>query len=158
MTDLYLLCGAVLVLAVLRGAYKLKHPLVRCRCGVILGRAPRVAPGSLCASCWYRKEREADAQRQMEAARRRADREYVAAEAARIEGRFPVLRAGTFGRVGGVFVLDGWVFADPRAVSDAAAPAATVPQQLTLSRWSMVYGWHLEELHAEAHSASCGCF
>lgn len=157
MTDGLLLALAALVLVVVRAAYKRAHPIVHCRCGVILGRAPRIARGSQCASCRYREERDAEARRQMEAAWRCADREYAAAESARIEGRFPVRRAGTFGVVGGSFVLDGWVFEDPRAISDTAAPTATVPQQLTLSRWSVVYGWRLDELHAEAHGAFCSC-
>ena len=157
MTNLSLLGLAVLALAVWRGLYKLKHPLVRCRCGVILGRFPKVIGGAMCVPCQYRAEQEQRDALAMETARREADRRYAAAESARIDGRFPVRRAGTFGLVGGTFVLDGWVFEDPRAITDTAAPAATVPQQLTLGRWSTVYGWTLAELHSEAHGSFCTC-
>lgn len=157
MTGLELSVVAVLLLVVLRGAYKLKHPLVRCRCGVVLGRFPRVIGGAKCVSCRYRDERREQAVLAYEAAYREGERAYAAAEGARVAGRFPVRRAGTFGQVGATFVLDGWVFEDPRAITDAAAPAATVPQQLALGRRSVVYGWTLDELHAEAHGSFCAC-
>lgn len=76
----------------------------------------------------------------MQAARQRADREHAAAEAARVEGRFPVRRARTFGQVGGMFVLDGWMFEDSLAITDSITPAATVPQRLTLGCRAVVYG------------------
>lgn len=151
---LVLLALAVLLVAGIRRTYKKAHPLVLCRCGLLLGRAPRVAPGSRCPSCQWRAERDAAHARESEAWQREADREYAAAETARVGGRFPVRRAGTFGRIGRAFVLDGWVFEDPRA---AAGAAATVPAQLTLERRSLVYGWRLEELHAEAHGTFCTC-
>jgi hypothetical protein len=157
MTLLVPLAMAVLLLAGIRRTYKRAHPLVHCGCGTFLGRAPRVAPGSRCAQCQWHAERDAQHARESEAWQRKADREYAAAEEARRDGRFPVRRAGTFGRIGGAFVLDGWVFEDPRAATDAGGSAATAAQLLTLDRWSLVYGWRLEELHAEAHGAFCTC-
>jgi len=158
MTVLALFALAVLLLAGIRRTYRKAHPRVRCpKCGVFLGRVPRVNPGARCTSCRYRAERNARAARESEAWRREADRTYAAAEAARVDGRFPVRRAGTFGRVGAAFVLDGWVFEDPRAIADVGACTVTDPQQLTLRRWDVAYGWRLDELHAEAHGAFCTC-
>lgn len=157
MTSVVLLALAVLLLVGIRRTYQRAHPLVLCGCGLILGRAPRVMAGARCPSCQYRAEQDAKHTRESEAWQREADRTYAAAETARIDGRFPVRRAGSFGRIGGAFVLDGWVFEDPRAATAAGGGAATVPQHLTLDRWSLVYGWRLEELHAEAHGAFCTC-
>ena len=144
---------------VARLVYCVGHPVAHCaHCSAYLGRlrGPRNQRVS-CAACTQRRRRDADAAAQMAAARRRSDLEYAEAEADRVASRFPVRRAGTFGRIGGAFVLDGWVFEDPRALADAGTRTATVPQQLTLGRWESVYGWRLEELHAEAHGAACTC-
>lgn len=158
MTFAVLLVLGALLLAGIRRAYRTAHPTIRCAgCGLRLGRARRVAGGARCASCQYKAERDARAARQYEAAHRDAERAYAAAEAARIAGRFRLRRAGTFGRVAGEFVLDGWVFEDPHAVTDTAEQSATGSARLTLSRWACVYGWSLDELHAEAHGAFCTC-
>ncbi len=152
--------GAALVLRLL---YCASRPVARCRrCAARLGRVGRrrALLGVTCFECRGREDRErrdAHAQAQMAVARARFDREYAQAEASRVASRFPLLRAGTFGRVGSAFVLDGWVFADPRALADAGAVTSTLPQQLTLGRWALVYGWRLHELHAEAHGTACSC-
>jgi hypothetical protein len=150
---------ALVAAVALRGYHCATHPVARChRCSAYLGRIRRPhGPRLSCAACTARERRDAESAAQMAAARRRADREHAEAEVARVASRFPVRRAGTFGRIGGAFVLEGWVFEDPRALADAGAPAATFPQHLTLSRWQTVYGWRLEELHAEAHGAACTC-
>lgn len=153
MRDVVLALLALAFLAAIRHCYTRAHPWVRCRCGVILGRAPGTEQGSACWSCTYRAQREERAARASGARAAEADRAYAAAESDRVASRFPVRRAGTFGRVGTVFVLDGWVFQDPRARHDAA----TAPQVLTVDRRQLVYGWRLEELHAEAHGATCSC-
>lgn len=154
MKDVVLIALALVFVAGIVRTYAENHPRVICRCGAILGRAPKVAAGSMCPACTYRARHDAQAEHDYEARHRDAERAYAAAEADRRAARFPLYRAGTFGRVGTGFVLDGWQFHDPRALGERAT---TTPQVLTVERRQVVYGWRLEELHTEAHGPACDC-